>query len=178
MIVRSPRTLPFTTLPNDTIRDKRLGLKARGLLVTLLSMPDGWQTNSDRLARTLPDGRDSIRSALRELEDAGYVVRTRRRQPDGTFITETVIHDLPRNPQATGENPVEKHESYPPPETGFPASVSQALLERTTKKELTTKGLTRTKEDTPRLCGQCDGTGWTINTEHDLTRCTCHGGLQ
>ena len=176
-IIRSPRPTPFTALPNGSLRDGRLTFKARGLLAYLLSMPDGWQTNSERLAKVGPDGRDAIRAALRELEDAGYIVRRRHRTDHGTFATETIVHDEPV------ERAVENTASCPPPTPEKPTPENPSSKERTTKKELTTKALTRTKESrpqTPRICGDCDGTGWTLPADDtlDLIRCTCSGGVR
>lgn len=176
-IIRSPRTTPFTALPNGSLRDGRLTFKARGLLAYLLSMPDGWQTNSERLAKVGPDGRDAIRAALRELEDAGYIIRRRHRTEHGTFTTTVVVHDEP-----VGE-PVEKHGTTDKPTPDKPTPENPASKERTTKKELTTKALTRTKESNPqtlRICGDCDGTGWTLPADDtlDLIRCTCSGGVR
>lgn len=185
-IIRSPRTTPFTVLPNDALRDRVLSFKARGVLAYLLSMPDGWQTSSERLARVGPDGRDSIRSALRELEDRGYLLRVRRRQPDGTFTTETIVHDVPiagrdNDPPEPVGNAGENPPTFPPPGTAFPASDNPASKERTTKKDGATQSLNRTREGRHprrRVCGDCSGTGWTAGHDAELGRCSCDGGTR
>ncbi len=56
-------------------QDSNLGYKARGILGTLLSFPDGWETHTNHLIANSTDGRDSVLSGLRELESNGYFVR-------------------------------------------------------------------------------------------------------
>lgn len=93
MIVRSPHPQrDWTAFENTTLRDRRLSMKARGVLVWLLSMPADYRVSSDQLAKVGPDGRDAIRSALTELEATGYLVRRRVRTDDGTFTWETTIY--------------------------------------------------------------------------------------
>lgn len=116
MIVRSPRpTANFTVLHNKTIRDPKLSYKARGILAVLLSLPDNWRTSAEDLARTAPDGRDSIRAGLRELETFGYLRRVKHRDDNGRVRTITTVYDRPLK--------------LAPPETGFPAPVNPASLE-------------------------------------------------
>lgn len=81
----------FTQIPNDWLRDRRLSYKARGLLAELLSHSVGWIVSRDRLARLGVDGRDAIASAIRELEDHGYLERRQGRNADGTMAETTWI---------------------------------------------------------------------------------------
>lgn len=59
-------------MPNDMLQDKSISHKARGVLCYLLSKPDNWLVRREDL-RTEKDGEASIRSALQELRDAGYI---------------------------------------------------------------------------------------------------------
>lgn len=70
---------PFTRVPNTAVNDERLDLKARGLLLLMLSKPDGWVFRERHLATVAGVGRDQLRAAMQTLIDAGYVVRTRER---------------------------------------------------------------------------------------------------
>jgi len=116
MIVRSPRpTANFTVLHNKTIRDPKLSYKARGILALLLSLPDNWRTSAEDLARTAPDGRDSIRAGLRELETFGYLRRVKHRDDNGRVRTITTVYDRPLK--------------LSPPAPGYPAPVNPASLE-------------------------------------------------
>lgn len=96
MIVRAQRNTNFTIISNVGLRDERLSYKARGLLAYLLSMPDHWRTNERHLAAHAPDGRHAVRSGLKELEQAGYLIRQRLRLEDGTFDWHSVIYDEPQ----------------------------------------------------------------------------------
>lgn len=67
----------FTTVHNAFLRDKTFGINARGLLVTMLSMADGWNFSIKGLSSILPDGEYRVASTLRELEKFGYLKRKR-----------------------------------------------------------------------------------------------------
>ena len=69
----------FTQIPNAWIRDKTLTRKSRGLLAEILSHRVGWTISVASLQSAGVEGRDSIRSAIAELEDAGYLERIQTR---------------------------------------------------------------------------------------------------
>jgi hypothetical protein len=93
-IRRGPKPDRFVILPNELAREQNLSFRARGLLAYLLSMPEDWRTNSNQLAGQSPkEGRDAIRSALTELEHAGYLKRRRLQDADGRWRTETIVTD-------------------------------------------------------------------------------------
>lgn len=167
MIVRSKRpSSHFTVLSNEIIRDRRLSWRARGILIYLLSMPDDWRTTTAHLTSVGQEGRDSIRGALSELEMIGYLIRQKHQDDRGRWSTATYVYDCPQNPQG-----------FPPPEPENPASVNQALLEELNKKNLIDETGSKRKSVEPRICGLCDGTGWTP-TGKGLARCSCRGGIQ
>lgn len=67
----------YTTVHNGFLRDKSLSINARGILITMLSLPDNWNFSIKGLASILPDGEKKVSSALKELEHHGYLVRER-----------------------------------------------------------------------------------------------------
>lgn len=67
----------FTVVHNVFIRDQRLDLKCRGLLLTMLSLPDGWHFSIRGLATLFPDGYEATQKALKRLEEYGYLKRSR-----------------------------------------------------------------------------------------------------
>jgi len=69
----------FTQIPNAWIRDKTLTRKSRGLLAEILSHRVGWKISVASLQTSGVEGRDSIRSAIAELENAGYLERIQNR---------------------------------------------------------------------------------------------------
>ena len=85
----------YTVISNKTIQDERLSCKATGLLCLLLSYPDGWEVNLDHLSTKKLDGKDSLKSALTELKQFGYIVRRRVFGSDGRINWESEIHETP-----------------------------------------------------------------------------------
>lgn len=67
----------FTTVSNDFLYDKELGMKERGLLITMLSLPDDWEFSTVGLAAILPNGKNGIGAVLKRLEELGYLRRNR-----------------------------------------------------------------------------------------------------
>jgi len=96
MIVRSPRPRDnFSIIANDVIRDQRLSWKARGILIYVLSQVDHWRTSSAHLASISPEGIHAVRTGLKELEEHGYLRRTRTQLPNGTWRHDILIYDQP-----------------------------------------------------------------------------------
>jgi len=73
----------FTTVSNKLAQDTEISLKAKGLMVYLLSLPDDWIVYVDHLAKTLKEGKSAILSALKELKGFGYVHLTKKGFKEG-----------------------------------------------------------------------------------------------
>ena len=69
----------FSIIANEVIRDKNLSNKAKGLLVTMISLPPDWDYTVKGLSYICKDGIDGIKAQLKELEAAGYLIRKRER---------------------------------------------------------------------------------------------------
>ena len=87
---------PFTRVPNSAVNDERLDLKARGLLLLMLSKPDGWTFRERHLAGVAGVGRDQLRAAMQTLIDTGYVVRTRESADGKPPVCVTRVYDMPQ----------------------------------------------------------------------------------
>lgn len=84
----------YTTINNDAARDPELSYRAKGLLLFLLSHTSGRYITSKQIMDAATEGRDAIRKAMRELEDAGYVSQIERhKQADGTFTMTRNLSD-------------------------------------------------------------------------------------
>lgn len=78
-VYRVNKNRGYTVMANYHLRDKTLSLKAVGLLSKMLSFNDGWQFSTKGLSAICKEGPDAVLAALRELEDAGYLVRHQSR---------------------------------------------------------------------------------------------------
>lgn len=85
-VIRVVKNCNYTTLSNYHFRDKRLSWKAKGLLSTMLSLPDDWNYTIEGLASLSDDGIKSTNSGLSKLEKCGYLVRKQLRDDNGHFI--------------------------------------------------------------------------------------------
>lgn len=86
----------YTCISNDVFKSD-LSLKARGMLCTMLSLPDDWEFSENGLQAILKDGQTSVRSAIKELEYAGFLSRTRERDESGRMgRCVWIVCDYPR----------------------------------------------------------------------------------
>ena len=69
----------FTQIPNTWARDERLGYRARGILLLLMSHQDGWKISLEHLANDGPDGITAVRTAINQLQELGYLTRNQIR---------------------------------------------------------------------------------------------------
>ena len=104
----------YTVMSNHHLRNADLSLKSKGLLSLILSLPDDWNYTTRGLASICKKGTDSIGSALKELERAGYIVRNRLRDSKGKIVdVEYVIYELPHRPDTAAPHEVEPDTAYP-----------------------------------------------------------------
>ncbi|WP_317854837.1 DUF6017 domain-containing protein [Chakrabartyella piscis] len=96
----------YTVMGNHHLKNKKLSLKAKGLLSVMLSVPDSWKHSIAGYASICRDGVDGVRSAIKELEEHGYITRCRKRNDKGHLtITEYTIYETPIQDKPTLENP-------------------------------------------------------------------------
>ena len=113
-VFRVERTGDYTVMSNFHLKDKRLSLKAKGLLSQMLSLPDDWDYTLSGLCFINRESKDAIRSAINELERAGYIRRRQTIDATGKFganeysIYERPITDVPSSENPTTEKPITK----------------------------------------------------------------------
>ena len=109
-VFRVERNTGYTVMSNHHLRNKELTLKAKGLLSQMLSLPEGWDYTLAGLSHINREKIDAIREAVKELEKAGYIVRSRERDGKGRLRgAEYVIYEQPQPPISdlpTLENPI------------------------------------------------------------------------
>lgn len=87
---RVNKNVNYTVMSNYHLQDKKLSLKAKGLLSYMLSLPDDWDYSLKGLTTGCKDGLDSVRTAVLELEEHGYVRRQKVRNARGRSSTMTI----------------------------------------------------------------------------------------
>lgn len=133
--IRVAKNQNYSVINNTVLNDSRLSWKAKGLAAYLLSKPDDWSIVREDLAKRSTDGVDAVRTALKELEDAGYLVRTRRQNGRGKFEWEHVLHEIPIEQAETPlvdlppvENPSVENPPVANPSVENPRLLSTVLL--------------------------------------------------
>ena len=108
-VFRVEKNKGYTVMSNHHLRNRELSLKAKGLLSQMLSLPEDWDYTLAGLSLINREKIDAIREAVRELEKAGYIVRSRERDEKGRLRgAEYVIYEQPQPPildLPTLENP-------------------------------------------------------------------------
>lgn len=106
-VFRIHKTKNFTIMSNHHFKEKEMSLKAKGLLSLMLSLPDDWNYNISGLVKLSKDGKDSVMSALGELENFGYLRRDRTTDSKGRFSG--IIYNIFEEPQQ--ENPIAEEQN-------------------------------------------------------------------
>ena len=100
----------YTVTDNQLIEDDRLSWKARGIFTYLWAQSDDWEFYEIEVTKHAPDGRDSLRTGLKELEKFGYLKRTIKRDK-GRFnkydwiLSDTPMLDFPNSEKPNSGNP-------------------------------------------------------------------------
>lgn len=106
-VIRVNKTKNYTVLSNYHFKEKKMSLKAKGLLSLMLSLPDDWNYSVSGLVALSKDGKDSVMSALSELEKFGYLIRTKTQNEKGQFNgIEYNIFEEPQRENPVAENPI------------------------------------------------------------------------
>lgn len=72
-VIRVKKTKNYTVMSNYHFREKEMSLKAKGLLSLMLSLPDNWDYSIAGLVAICKENETAIKSALKELQEFGYV---------------------------------------------------------------------------------------------------------
>lgn len=121
-VFRVEKNHSYTVMANHHLRDERLSLKSKGLLSLILSLPDDWRISIEGMTQFSADGKDAIRSAIRELTDAGYITRAQTHSEAGTFSGyDYIVHETPVASPSSGFPTMEK------PTTGNPTTENPTL---------------------------------------------------
>ena len=101
-VFRVERNKGYTVMSNHHLRNKELTLKAKGLLSQMLSLPEDWDYTLAGLSQINRESIDAIRTAIWELEKAGYIRRQQGRDAKGKMTAiEYTIYEQPQPPDDT-----------------------------------------------------------------------------
>lgn len=121
----------YVVLDKGFLNDKTLSWQAKGLMAYMLSLPNDWRFHMNDLKNRSRNGRDATYTIMKELIDAGYVVRQENRE-DGKFgNVDYVVHETKRPPHPENPDTVEPFPGKPDtgkPDTGNPYPENPTLL--------------------------------------------------
>lgn len=104
-VFRIERNKGYTVMSNYHLRDNKLSLKSKGLLSQMLSLPEDWDYTLAGLSHINRESIDAIRTAIWELEKAGYIIRRQGRDQKGKMLPiEYIIYEQPQEQQTATEN--------------------------------------------------------------------------
>ena len=166
---RVNKNVNYTVMSNHHLQDKRLSLKAKGLLSYMLSLPDDWDYSLKGLTVGCKDGLDSVRTAVLELEEHGYVRRQKVRNAKGQIIDydyqvyESPVEDDPAVPGKEGgpsdpsatKSPKSRMKPCSSPFLDFP-NLAEPNLEKATQQNTNKQN---TKRQSTNLSGQTQYVG-------------------
>ena len=94
-IFRVEKNSNFVVMSNHHLRNRELSLKSKGLLSLILSLPPDWNYSLSGLCAICKESQTAMRSALKELEKYGYLIRNRRKNALGQFEYEYIVYEIP-----------------------------------------------------------------------------------
>lgn len=90
---------------NTLVRDRRVSPKAKGVALWLLSHSREYRFSTARIAEQLGVGQDQVKTALKELEEFGYLERVELRDGGRVVGMEYLLDDNPQVNTAGGKSP-------------------------------------------------------------------------
>ena len=130
-VFRVERNTGYTVMSNHHLRNKALTLKAKGLLSQMLSLPEDWDYTLAGLSHINREKIDAIREAVKELEKAGYIIRSRERDEKGRLRgADYIIYEQPQPPAEQAD------ENAPPPVLDLPTLENPTLDNPTQEKPM------------------------------------------
>lgn len=106
-VIRVNKTKNYTVMSNEHLKDKRLSLKAKGLLSVMLSLPDTWDYSISGLVAICKESETAVKSTLNELKSCGYLVVTKKMPNETESGRIEYVYDIFEHAQ-TGKQLVEK----------------------------------------------------------------------
>ena len=85
----------YGTIPNDLLNSIHISFKAKGMYAYIQSKPDNWEFSAERISKQVKEGLPSVISALKELENFGYLARNRYQNNKGFWVVDYLLYEIP-----------------------------------------------------------------------------------
>lgn len=111
-VIRTKKVKNFTVMSNDSLKERKMSNKAKGMLATMLSLPDTWKYSISGLVAISKDSRTAIKSALRELKEFGYL-EIKKLYPNYSQGRKRIeynylIYEVPKSTHVSNDNKLNK----------------------------------------------------------------------
>jgi len=110
-VIRVNKTKDYTVMSNYHLRDRRLSLKAKGLLSIMFSLPDAWDYSIAGLAAICKERETAVKTTLDELKECGYLIVTKKMPNEtasGRIEYEYNVYEQSQEKQAAEKQAAEK----------------------------------------------------------------------
>lgn len=173
-VIRVEKTKNYTVMSNYHLQDKRLSLKAKGMMSYMLSLPQEWDYSIKGLTACVKEGQSTVMSILKELKDTGYLVMVRNnptKETNGRITWDYILYEIPKI-QSIEKQCIEIQcieNQYP----------NKILKEENTKKENTNRFIKPTleevkeffaskgkKEEAEKFYDYYESKGWLVGKAH------------
>ena len=135
-VFRVERNKGYTVMSNHHLRNRELSLKAKGLLSQMLSLPEDWDYTLAGLSYINRESIDAIRTAVWELEKAGYIRRNQSRDDKGKMAEMVyTIYEQPVLENPTSGEPVLENPTSDNPVSENPMQLNKDIQTKDQKKK-------------------------------------------
>lgn len=110
VFIRTKKNRNYTVVDNTFLRDDRLSAQAKGVFAYILYLPEDWCIYQSELVNHFSNGKDALRSAIKELEEFGYISKEHKKdEKTGRFThwqyTVNEVPVAPKTDSPKAENP-------------------------------------------------------------------------
>ena len=106
VFIRTKKERNYTVMDNTFLRDERLSARAKGIFAYILYLPEDWCIYQSELVKHFKDGKDALRTAVKELETLGYITKEKVKNELGRFSGwQYVVNESPKSEIPMSETP-------------------------------------------------------------------------
>ena len=141
----------FTVVSNAILMNNFMSMKATCLLLKMLGKPDNWDYTISGMKTFCKEGRDAIRSALKELEYFGYLERRKVRDARGRYTDiEYIIYEVPISPPPQSDYPESENPSLENPFSENPTVINKEINKNRKSKKQTQQNIDSIPSEPPK----------------------------